>query len=176
MMRRLEIKYYPSKGKPGNLMRNDVPDEVVEKLVKYAEKDCSNIKIRYNPEAEIGPENYFEFMLKYGDNYIAFIGDEPIADVNFYITNNLLGETLGELTFLYTRSEWRDLHIGSILFLYAIRQMECIYKVEKIYFTIADYAERPNIPMRRICEKVLGIKINPNEKHPYIIYKTVNSK
>jgi hypothetical protein len=81
-----------------------------------------------------------------------------------------------------------------LLFLLAIGHMEKIYKAKEIELTIADYTTiKPksnsktiripedtetvnNEPMRRICEKILGIKIDPNERHPRIVYKTINCK
>jgi hypothetical protein len=100
MNKKLEIKYFP-KG---------APSEVIEKLIKSAEIDADNIRVRYDPNAEIRPENYFEFMLKHGNNYIAFIGDEPVADVSFYVSKNMLAKLLVSSHF-YIQKENGEVYI-----------------------------------------------------------------
>lgn len=145
----LEIKYFNS-GK--------IPEDIVESLLKSAENDNVPFIVRDNPMWD--NRTNLEFVLKYhkanGQNYIAFLDGKAIGCVNFYVAENSLGEKIGDMSFLYTKSEYRDLKIGSLLFLYALRKM----RFDGANSLKMELAKASDVPIRNIIEKVLKTKLS----------------
>jgi GNAT superfamily N-acetyltransferase len=113
----LDIRHFKS---------GEIPKNVVEDLLISSERD-KDVQFKVRDPGEGYSRCNLEYVLKESPvckNYIAFLDENPIGCVSFHSGENLLGEKGGELDFLYMNSEYRNLGIGTVLSIYAMRTMK----------------------------------------------------